>query len=513
VANCAQPTKPIEKITRSPDSPVSRREDDLLRRWNLAKTIYDLVRGCPREWSPRVGLYGGWGEGKTSVLNFIESLARGDGVPVFWFSPWNAQDRVELWKAFSAELERRLGYRPGRERRARRWVAAKWRRVSPFLGAAAKIPAGALPAELPPHSAEILKGVFFLTETLLPTLTKETSPQRQDVERQLLAIPGDARLIVVIDDIDRGNAELMPHLLLALREVFDLPGCAFIVAFDPRTIADALSSAHPGWKPTTEFLEKIIQFPFWLPAPTRQDVLALAREEVKAFPGVVVDANALGEVADLLPANPRRLKDFFRGLWRLSPTLARHDASEVKWMTLFIIELMRSLSPAATQALFQDEKFREDLGTATFFPQETEPGAKVIKELREHAAKILTDIKCPDDVLAGMLRLVDAFRDRTSMVTGSNIAYWAHLDDKPPIFTWKEFNALVAAWRSNPSAARLAGLVEAQTRVVGCPAEAAYRELFETAVIYRGDAINRAAEVVVDEQIGVEMDQADIGLR
>jgi hypothetical protein len=98
------------------------------------------------------------------------------------------------------------------------------------------------------------------------------------------------------------------------------------------------------------------------------------------------------------------------------------------------------------------------------------------------------------------------------MVAGSNIAYWAHLDDQPPIFTWKEFNELIAAWHPNPSAARLAELVEAQTRLVGCSAEAAYRELFETAVMYRGDAINRASEVVMDEQIGVEMDKADSGL-
>ena len=514
MANHAQAAKPVEKITRSPDSPVSRREDDLFRRWNLAKTIYDLVRGCPREWSPRVGLYGGWGEGKTSVLNFIESLARREGIPVLWFSPWNAQDRVELWTAFSAELERRLGYRPGREHRARRWVARQARRWLSFLRAAANVPAGALPAELPPHSAEIPKGVFSLTETLLPTLIKDIPPQRQDVERQLLAIPGDARLIVVIDDIDRGNAELMPHLLLALREVFDLPGCAFIVAFDPKTIADALPSAHPGWKPTPEFLEKIIQFPFWLPALTRQDVLALAQEEVKAFPGVVVDAGALGEVADLLPSNPRRLKDFFRSLWRLSPTLARHDTSEVKWMPLLLIELMRALSPAATQALFQDEKFRAELGVATFFPEDPKiaAGAEVIKELRDHAAAILKGIKCPDDVLERLLRLVDAFRDRTSMVAESNIAYWAHLDEVPPIFTWKEFNALVAAWRPNPSAAWLAQLVETQAKVVGCSTEAAYRELFETAVMYRANAISRAVEVVVDEQIGVEMDEADLGL-
>jgi KAP-like P-loop domain-containing protein len=496
---------------RSPDAPVAKREDDRLRRWNLAKTIHDLVRACPREWSPRVGLYGGWGEGKTTVLKFIESLALAEGVPVLWFSPWNAQDKVELWKAFSAELERRLGYRPGRERRVRRWVHAKWRRVSPWLRAGAYVPASALPSELPAHSAEIAKGVYALAETLLST---DSPVRREDVERQLLTIPLDGRLIVVIDDVDRGDAELMPHLLLALREVFELPGCAFIVAFDPRTVAAALPAAHPGWRPTPEFLEKIIQFSFWLPTPTREDVLALAREEVKTFPGVVVDAVALGEVSDLLPANPRRLKDFFRGLWRLGPTLARHDASELKWMPLLLIELMRAMSPAATRALFQDEKFINDLGVATFFPADakTEPGAKVIKELRDHATKILMDINCPEDILAAILRHVDAFRDRTSMVAGSSISYWAHLDDKPPIFTWKEFNALISTWHGSPTAARLAELVKAQSGFVGCSVEAAYRDVFETAVMYRGEALGRAAEVVADQQIEVEMDQADIGL-
>jgi len=381
----------------------------------------------------------GLGRGEDQRSHFVEGLARNDGIPLLWFSPWNAQDRVELWTAFSSELERHLGYTPGRWRRVRRWTASQWRRVDSLFRAAANVPSGALPPELPPHSIEMIRGVLSAAEALLPGLTKDTPPQREDVERQLLGMREDARLIVAIDDIDRGNAQLMPHLLLALREVFDLPGCAFIVAFDPRTIADALPAAHPGWKATPESLEKIIQLSFWLPVPTRQDVLALAQEEVREFPRVIVDRVTLDEIADLLPANPRRLKDFFRGLWRLSPLLARHDVSEVKWMPLLLIELMRALSPVATQALFQDEKFRADLGVATFSPADakTEPGAKVIKELRDHATQILTTVKCPDDVVAAMLRLVEAFRDRVSMVAESNIAYWAQLDEKPPIFTWK----------------------------------------------------------------------------
>src|SRR5258705_2094625 len=44
MANHAQWLKRAEKSTRSPDSPVSRREDDLLKPCNLAKAIYDLMR-------------------------------------------------------------------------------------------------------------------------------------------------------------------------------------------------------------------------------------------------------------------------------------------------------------------------------------------------------------------------------------------------------------------------------------------------------------------------------------
>jgi hypothetical protein len=183
-------------------------------------------------------------------------------------------------------------------------------------------------------------------------------------------------------------------------------------------------------------------------------------------------------------------------------------------MPLLLIELMRSASPAATRALFEDETFREALSMATFFPHDpkTEDGAKGVKKLQEHATRILTEIKCPDDVHAAILPLVDAFRDRTSMLAAPNISYWAHLDDQPPIFTWREFNALLAAWRAKPTATDLQELVEAHMRVLGSPAEATYRELFETTLMHRGTAVANAAEVVVDEQISVQMNEADLAL-
>jgi hypothetical protein len=498
----------------SPDSSVSRREDDRLGRWNLAETIYRLIRECPRHWSPRIGLYGRWGEGKTSVLHFLESIARRDGVPVLWFSPWKEKDRDELWSAFSRALEERLGYRLPKRQRARRKIA-RWTARLVSWGSPAREAVGAsaagLPAVgLPPEAAEVAKVLLTFAQTLGSSAATAPAPNREDVERQLLALPASARLIVFIDDIDRGEAGLMPHLLLALREVFDLPGCVFIVAFDPRTIADALPATHPGWRATPEFLEKIIQFSFWLPSPTREELRALVEEESTNIPAL--DKAALTEIVDLLPPNPRRLKDFFRGLWRLHPLLRRHDPDEVPWMALLIIELMRALSPTGTQQLFRSDLFRQKLAVSGFFRLDTKDqhGTKVTAEAKEEAGRILARAECPSDVQAELIGLIDAFRDRVGAIAEEVVRYWAQLDERPPIFTWNEFNALVASW--DGSAEQLRGLVEHHVGTLGFTLEATYKELFETALNVRGTALAAAAEDTLDTAIAVQMDKADIGL-
>lgn len=61
------------------------------------------------------------------------------------------------------------------------------------------------------------------------------------VERFLHKLPAQRRLVVIIDDLDRAAPEVVPHLLLALREVFDIRECAFVLALDPRILAKGLS--------------------------------------------------------------------------------------------------------------------------------------------------------------------------------------------------------------------------------------------------------------------------------
>ena len=61
------------------DAARSARDDVHLNRWPFAQEIYRIASSGPRDWSVRIGVYGEWKSGKTSVINFVNSMAREDG--------------------------------------------------------------------------------------------------------------------------------------------------------------------------------------------------------------------------------------------------------------------------------------------------------------------------------------------------------------------------------------------------------------------------------------------------
>jgi len=69
------------------DVPVSTTDDDLLNRGPFVRGIAHIARDCPGDWSVRIGVYGSWGTGKTSVLKLVENMLEPE-VPVVWFNPW-----------------------------------------------------------------------------------------------------------------------------------------------------------------------------------------------------------------------------------------------------------------------------------------------------------------------------------------------------------------------------------------------------------------------------------------
>src|SRR4051812_36359054 len=86
------------------DSAVKTRAEDHLNRWPFAQEIYGIAIAGPAGWSVRVGIYGEWGTGKSSVLEFIGAMAEGDGHTLVRFNPWQYSTKNALWREFVSEV-------------------------------------------------------------------------------------------------------------------------------------------------------------------------------------------------------------------------------------------------------------------------------------------------------------------------------------------------------------------------------------------------------------------------
>ena len=81
------------------DKPVSSREEDAFQRFEFAKRIAGIVSSSRSDKSMVIGINGKWGEGKSSVLNFIRKELAEDTVVVN-FNPWLFSDEIHLIKSF-----------------------------------------------------------------------------------------------------------------------------------------------------------------------------------------------------------------------------------------------------------------------------------------------------------------------------------------------------------------------------------------------------------------------------
>ena len=106
-----EPTPPTSfPIGYLGDAPIDDPDTDRLRRSPFADRIADTIASRNDPTSVVSGIYGRWGEGKTSVLNFIEQrLAESDSIVCIRFNPWLYQSETELLLSFFESLATAVG--------------------------------------------------------------------------------------------------------------------------------------------------------------------------------------------------------------------------------------------------------------------------------------------------------------------------------------------------------------------------------------------------------------------
>jgi len=234
-----------------PDRPVSKEKDDKFQRYPFAKRIADIVSSNKYHKSLVIGIYGKWGQGKTSVMHFIKNEVS-ENVITINFNPWRFHEQKHLLKSFFESIAIALG---------KKLTDHKEKFAKAFTRYAVSV--GSLYSSNHP-----LSDIGNETDEKLNSLSVEELKAKVDQ----LIIETNCNLVVFVDDIDRLDINEVQSIFKLVKLLGDFPRTAYILSFDDDLVAASLGPQYANRDKSSgyEFLEKIIQLPLHLPKANEQ---------------------------------------------------------------------------------------------------------------------------------------------------------------------------------------------------------------------------------------------------
>ena len=284
--------------TLSADRPSFDPQEDLFGHAPFAKSLASSICSYPDSEGLVLALYGPWGSGKSTVLNYVkhylELRAEDERPVVVEFNPWWFSGQENLARAFLGQLQVIL---PAK--------SEKFKQLGDMLAEFAEELGGLI------DLASALGGVDGNIGNLLSRVKRKPKdvPALKESITSILQEAGK-RILVVIDDIDRLTPEETRQLFTVIKALADFPNVVYLLAFD-RELA-ALAIEQQTGLPGDSYLKKIVQVPFILPPI---DQVALRAAMVKR----------LDEVLDEIPEGSFD-KSYWENVYRegIDPLIRTH---------------------------------------------------------------------------------------------------------------------------------------------------------------------------------------------
>lgn len=250
------------------DEPVNTKDEDRLERYPIAARIVKTIVSRKDPSSFVLGIYGAWGEGKSTVLNFVDNIFDKEyknSVCCIKFNPWYFRDEDQLLTNFFGLLASELdgGVILNRER------IGKWSKdyLAKFI---------------PPTTVKLVKvdlGKMFsswggsLSEVSLDERKKNLEKFLEEEKK---------KIVIMIDDVDRLDKNEIQTVLKLVKLLANFKHTTYILAFDDEMVAAAIGGNYGGSKDSGKgFLEKIVQVPIPLPKLSCDALESFCYKEVK----------------------------------------------------------------------------------------------------------------------------------------------------------------------------------------------------------------------------------------
>lgn len=230
------------------DCPVSIESEDRFQRYNFARQIAKTIVQKESKKGIVIGIYGTWGEGKTTVINFIDSeLSKNKEIVCIKFNPWRYSDENTLLLNFFDKISRSLEVKLlNKKERAGKWLSQKSGFISCNI----------------PKIGDISKVVNTIGNWL-GCVDLEALKNRLDE----IIIRSKKKLVIFIDDLDRLDKNEIYSVLRLVKLTADFTNTTYVLSFDETAVSKSIEEkfGSTNLNAGRNFLEKIIQVPLALP--------------------------------------------------------------------------------------------------------------------------------------------------------------------------------------------------------------------------------------------------------
>lgn len=244
----------------SSDLPIAKLEEDELNRGSFAESLAKTLVQYSFPSSLTIGLYGEWGSGKTSLLNMVfENVEQiDDGVVVLRFNPWLCSDSKQLVTQFFKQMATAIKLKNKKAEKV-------WELIDQYADV---FDATSLIPVVGGGIAAFFRAIAKKAGKKVEKRTKDLQESKNQIIEKLK--DEKMKIIVSIDDIDRLSEEEIVAVFQLVKSLADFPNTIYVLAFDYDVVVRALGKVQHG--DGKEYLEKIVQVPFEIPAPNIDDI-------------------------------------------------------------------------------------------------------------------------------------------------------------------------------------------------------------------------------------------------
>jgi hypothetical protein len=249
-------------MPRDVHAPIERVEEDLLGRSALAERIY--TRLCSDDCPQAIGIYGGWGTGKTSLLNLLMEkwiISGNKSLQMEYIDAWQYESNGDLFVPIIVKLmAKRAAINPDLATYLKRVsLAVLYMGTDLALRSLTRLELDDVKKYKDNIESDQINHISQLTWETFTDKVEETNRALAGLVKNISNDRGLSKLIFFIDNLDRCSPENTVRLLESIKNFLIVPGCVWVFAMDAGVVASYINRKYEG---TTmdgnSYLDKII---------------------------------------------------------------------------------------------------------------------------------------------------------------------------------------------------------------------------------------------------------------